>query len=107
MITNIVCIVRVKYFGKNQEKTANTFKNIDIHITYKTIECSFCSFIGRPEHLIDRHCGISRATEGHSFGDHLISVSSQCHIGASIVLCSVSLELVRNRAQSGCALNTR
>jgi hypothetical protein len=29
----------------------------------------------RPEHLIGRHCGISRKTEGHSFSDHLISES--------------------------------
>jgi hypothetical protein len=39
------------------------------------IECSLRRLIRRPEHLIGRHCGISRQTEGHSFGDHLISES--------------------------------
>jgi hypothetical protein len=29
--------------------------------------CSFCRLIRGPEHLIGRHCGISRKTEGHSF----------------------------------------
>jgi hypothetical protein len=47
------------------------------------------------EHLISRHCGISRQTEGHSFGDHLISksvsVTPSSVIEASIMLCSVSL----------------
>jgi hypothetical protein len=50
--------------------------------------------IRRPEHLICRHCGISRQIEGHSFGDHLISefvsVTPWSVIEASIVLCSVS-----------------
>jgi hypothetical protein len=40
-----------------------------------SIECSLYRLIRRPEHLIGRHCGISRQTEGHSFGDHLISES--------------------------------
>jgi hypothetical protein len=57
------------------------------------MECSLCRLIRRPEHLIGRHCGISRQTEGHSFGDHLISksvsVTSSSVIEASIVLCSV------------------
>jgi hypothetical protein len=59
------------------------------------IECSSCRLIRRPEHLIGRHCGISRQTEGHSFGDHLISesvsVTPSSVIEASVVLCSVSL----------------
>jgi hypothetical protein len=46
----------------------------------------------------------SQQTEGHSFGDYLISgsvtVTSSTVIGASIVLCCVSLE-------HACALNTR
>jgi hypothetical protein len=49
----------------------------------------------RPEHLIGRHCGISWQTEGHSFGDHLISesvsVTPSSVIEVSIVLCSVSV----------------
>jgi hypothetical protein len=57
--------------------------------------CSFCTLIRRPEHLIGRQCGISRQTEGHSFGDHLISesvsVTLSSVIEASTVLCSVSL----------------
>jgi hypothetical protein len=44
----------------------------------------------RPEHLIGRHCGISRQ-DGHSFGDHLISesvsVKPSSVIEPSIVLC--------------------
>jgi hypothetical protein len=58
-------------------------------------ECSLCRLIRRPEHLIGKHCGISRQTEGHSFGDHLISesvsVTPSSVIEACIVLCSVSL----------------
>jgi hypothetical protein len=57
------------------------------------IECSFCRLVRSPEHLIGRHCGISRQTEGHSFGDHLISesvsVKKSTVIEASFVLCSV------------------
>jgi hypothetical protein len=57
--------------------------------------CSLWRLIRRPEHLIGRHCGISRQTEGQSFGDHLISesvgVTPSSVIEASIVLCSVSL----------------
>jgi hypothetical protein len=60
------------------------------------IECSLCRLIRRPEHLIGRHCCISRQTEGHSFGDHLIiesvSVTPSSVIEASIVLCSVSYD---------------
>jgi hypothetical protein len=55
------------------------------------IECSLCRLIRRPEHLIGRHCGVSRQTEGHSFCDHLISESVSVTplniIEASIVLC--------------------
>jgi hypothetical protein len=62
------------------------------------IECSLCRLIRCPEHLIGRHCGISRQTEGHSFGDRLISesviVTPSSVIEASIVFCSVSLWLV-------------
>jgi hypothetical protein len=57
--------------------------------------CSLCRLTGRPEHLIDKHCGISRQAEGHSFGDHLISelvsVTPESVIDASIVFCSLSL----------------
>jgi hypothetical protein len=42
-------------------------------------ECSLCRLIRHPgsfsERLIGRHCGIPQQTEGHSFGDHLISES--------------------------------
>jgi hypothetical protein len=54
--------------------------------------------IRRPEHLIGRHCGISRQNEGHSFGDHLISesvsITPSSVIEASIVLCSVFMTRV-------------
>jgi hypothetical protein len=67
------------------------------------VECSLCRLIRHPEHLIGRHCGISCQTEGHSFGDHLISESVSVTVSsvteASIVLCSVS--------KSACALKTR
>jgi hypothetical protein len=43
----------------------------------------------------DQKTGISRQTEGHSFGDHLsrksVRVTPSSMIEASIVLCSVSL----------------
>jgi hypothetical protein len=42
------------------------------------VECSLCRLIRCPEYLIGRHCGISRQTEDHSSGDHLLSVS-QCY----------------------------
>jgi hypothetical protein len=45
-----------------------------------SIVCSsLYRLIRRPEHLIGRHCGIFRQTEGHSFGDHLISESVLSH----------------------------
>jgi hypothetical protein len=70
-------------------------------------ECSLCRLIRRPQHLIGRHCGISRQTEGHSLGDHVISesvsITPSSVIEASIVLCSVSSWLV----QSAWALDTR
>jgi hypothetical protein len=75
------------------------------------IECSFCRLIRRPEHLIGKRVGISRQTEGLSFGGHLInesvSVTPSSVTEASIVLCSVSLWLVWVSVQSACALNTR
>jgi hypothetical protein len=41
--------------------------------------CSLCRLIRRPgsfrETLIGRHCGSPRQTQGHSFGEHLISES--------------------------------
>jgi hypothetical protein len=72
--------------------------------------CSFCRLIRRPEHLT-ADTGISRQTDGHSFGDHLssesVSVTPSSVIEASIVLCSVSSWLVWVNVQSACALNTR
>jgi hypothetical protein len=60
-----------------------------------SIACSLCRLIKRPEHLIGRHCSISRQTEGHTFDDHLISESASVTpysvIEAPIVLCSVPL----------------
>jgi hypothetical protein len=70
-------------------------KNVRTNKGLHYIECSLCRLIRRPEHLIGRHCGISRQTEGHSFGDHLnsdsVSVTPSSVIEASIVLFSVSL----------------
>jgi hypothetical protein len=75
------------------------------------IECSLRRLIRRPEHLIGRHCGIYRQTEGHSFGDHLISasvsVTSSSVTESSIVLRSVSLWLMWVNVQSACAVNTQ
>jgi hypothetical protein len=61
--------------------------------------------------LLDvQNTGISRQTEGHSFGDHLssesVSVMPLSVIEASIVLCSVCLWLVWVDVESACALNT-
>jgi hypothetical protein len=68
---------------------------------FKCIECSFGRLIRRPgsflESLIGRQCGSPRQTEGHSFGDHLISAVLRHHVLQKlpdIVLCSVSLWLV-------------
>jgi hypothetical protein len=73
------------------------------------IGCSFCTLIRCPEHLIGRHCGISRQTEGHSFDDHLnsesVRVTPSSVVEASIVLCSVSLWLMFVSVQSACSLN--
>jgi hypothetical protein len=75
------------------------------------IERSLRRLLRRPEHLIDRHCGISRQTEGHSFGDHLISesvsITPSSVIEAFIMLCYVSVWVVWVSVQSACALNTR
>jgi hypothetical protein len=53
------------------------------------IECSLWRLVGRPD------TGISQQTEGHSFGDHLISdsvcITPSSVTEASIMLCSVSL----------------
>jgi hypothetical protein len=50
------------------------------------------------QNILSADTGIPRQTEGHSFGDHLISksvsVTPPSVIEASIVLCSVSLRLV-------------
>jgi hypothetical protein len=82
-----------------------------IHYKFTSTGCSLCRLIRRPEHLIGRHCGISRQTEDHSFGDHLISesvsVTPSSVIEASVVLSSVSLWLVWVNVQSACALNVR
>jgi hypothetical protein len=47
------------------------------------------------QNILSADTGISRQTEGHSFGDHLISksvsVTPSNMIEASTVLCSVSL----------------
>jgi hypothetical protein len=70
------------------------------------IECS-----RRPEHHIGRHCCISRQSEGHTFGDNLVSesvtVTPSSVIEASIVLSFVSLWLVWVNVQLACALNNR
>jgi hypothetical protein len=63
------------------------------------------------QNILSADTGISRQTESHSFGDHLISesvsVTPSSVIEASIVLCSVSLWLVWVNVQTACALNTR
>jgi hypothetical protein len=94
------------------EKSVENLYRDNIHVYLRTfIECSLYRLIRRPEHLIGRHSGTSRQTEGHSFGDHLISesvsVTPPSVIEASIVLCSVSLWLVWVNVQPACALNTR
>jgi hypothetical protein len=70
--------------------------------------CSFCRDV---QNILSADIGISRQTEGHSLGDHLISgsvsVTSSSVTEASIVLCSVSLWFEWVNVQSACALNTR
>jgi hypothetical protein len=65
------------------------------------ISCSFCMVIRRPvnflESLIGRQCGSPQQTEGHSFGDHLISAVLRHQVLQKLpatVLCSVSLRLM-------------
>jgi hypothetical protein len=102
-------VLRQKPYAFHALSTNQLIKQASIK--WHTIRCSFCRLIRRPEHLIGRHCGISRQTEGHSFGDHLSSesvrVTPSSVTEASIVLCSVSLWLVWVNVQSACALNTR
>jgi hypothetical protein len=49
------------------------------YLQVATTECSLCRLIRRPGSFSERpigiHSGISRRTEGHSFGDHPISES--------------------------------
>jgi hypothetical protein len=71
------------------------------HLLREYIECSFCRLIRCPgsflESLIGRQCGSPRQTEGHSFGDLLISAVLRHQVLQklpAIVLCSVSLCLL-------------
>jgi hypothetical protein len=69
----------------------------------------FAGLIG-VQNILSTDTGITRKTEGHSFGDHLIngsiSVTPSSMIEASIVVCSVSIWLVWFNVQSAYALNT-
>jgi hypothetical protein len=64
-----------------------------------------CTRLLDVQNILSADTGISRQTVGHSFGDHLMTLSSV--IEASIMLCSVSLWLMCVNVQSACALNTR
>jgi hypothetical protein len=63
------------------------------------------------QNILSADISISLQTEGHSFGDHLISgsvsVTPSSVIEASVALCSVSLWLECVNVRSDCALNTR
>jgi hypothetical protein len=63
------------------------------------------------QNILSADSAISRQTEVHSFGYHLISgsvsVTPSSVIKASTVLCSLSLWLVWINVQSACELNTR
>jgi hypothetical protein len=56
-----------------------------------------CAGLLDVQNILSADTGISRKTEGHSFGDHLISesvsVTPSSVMEASIVLCSMSLWL--------------
>jgi hypothetical protein len=60
------------------------------------------------QNILSADNGVSRQTEGHSFGDHLIigsvSIMPSSVIEVSIVLCSVSLWLLWINVQPTCAL---
>jgi hypothetical protein len=74
--------------------------HLTVKLLYVYIECSLD---------VQADTGISRKTESHSFGDHLISesvsVTRSRVTEASVVLCSVSLWLLEVNVQSACALN--
>jgi hypothetical protein len=57
-----------------------------------------CAGLLDVQNILSADIGISRQTEGYSFGDHLISetvsVKPSSVIEASTVLCSVSLWLI-------------
>jgi hypothetical protein len=78
-------------------------------IIYKYTGCSFC-FLD-VQNILSADTLISRQTEGHSFGDHLIigsvSVIPSSVTEASIATYSVPLWLVWASVQRVCSLNTR
>jgi hypothetical protein len=92
------------------------FNYLDVKISISYINNGFVYNV-HSAGLLDVHIvlsadtGISLQTEGHLFGDHLISGSvsiiPSSVIEGSIVVCSVSLGFVWANVQSACALNTR
>jgi hypothetical protein len=60
-----------------------------------------CAGLLDVQNILSADTGMSRQTEGHSFGDHLISetvsVTPTSVIEASLVLCSDSCELMSNQ----------
>jgi hypothetical protein len=78
---------------------------------YFIIQRVHCAGLLDAQNISSADTGISRQTESHSFGDHLISgsvsITPSSVIKVSIVLCSVSSWLVWVIVQSACALKTR
>jgi hypothetical protein len=71
---------------------------------WQNTECSLCRLVRRPEHLIGRHCGISRQTEGlHSVITWSVSQSVLRHrVLYKFLLCSVLCFMTR---VSQCPIN--
>jgi hypothetical protein len=88
-----------------------TPRHTPAHFVDRYIQCVHCAGLLDVRNILSADTGISRKTEGHSFGDHLSSesvrVTPSCVIEASIVHCSVLLWLMWVNVQSACALNTR
>jgi hypothetical protein len=65
------------------------------NLTSDHLQGDHCARLLDVQNIFSADTGISRQTEGHSFGDHLmsesVSVTPSSVTKASIVLCSVSL----------------
>jgi hypothetical protein len=69
--------LKAGHFLSSSVNISSSKQNLRHPVNY--ILCSFCTLIRHPEHLVGRHCVISRQTEGHLFGNPPDQWVSQCY----------------------------